>query len=127
MKPWEMAAIGLFGAASATAGWIGHKAATSAGCEYTAAGYGRLNGDVLRLPKYPLKEVSDDVVGDIQKCWAAHPYGGPQHSIGLVDARKMPSGGYYLLFEPLGITDVQLVFRVQRTGRITQAFQYGTL
>jgi hypothetical protein len=120
-------AIGLFGAASATAGWFGHKATTSAGCAYTGGGYDRLNHDVLRLPSYSVEQVPNEVIGAIQKCWAAHPYGGPQHSIQLVDARKMPSGGYYILFEPLGITDIQLVFQVERTGSVVRAFQYSTL
>jgi hypothetical protein len=38
----------------------------------------------------------------------------------------MPSGGYYILFRPLGITDIQLVFQVERTGRVVRAFRYST-
>lgn len=127
MKTWEMAALALFAAGSACAGWLARESADRTGCAYTAAGYGRLNGDLHSLARFALENVTDDVVGGIEKCWAAHPYGGPKHSIELVDARKAPSGGYYLMFEPLGISDVQLVFRVQRDRRVTQAFQYSTL
>jgi hypothetical protein len=69
--------------------------------------------------------VSNDVIGQIQKCWAAHPYGGPQYSIELADARKTPDGGYYVLFEPLGITDVQLVFSVDANRRVTAAYVHS--
>lgn len=126
MNRRQLIAVALLGGATfAGAGWVAHDFAGARACHYTAEGYGRLEGNLFKLPQYPLEDVSNDVVGEIQKCWAAHPYDGPQHSIVLVDARRIQGGGYYLHFEPQGITDIQLVFSVDANRRVTGAYQYS--
>jgi hypothetical protein len=103
-------------------GWLAHGFTVDRACHYTANGYGRLDADLRALPELSLEDVSQDVVGEIQKCWAAHPYDGPQYVIMFSEARKMPGGGYYLLFEPWGITDIQLAFSVDPNHRVTGAY-----
>ena len=119
------AAALIGGIICAGAGWVVHDYASERVCKYTAKGYERFTaGAVLRtLPEYPLEDVSKDVIGEIQKCWAAHPYAGPQHSLVLADARKAPDGSYYLQFEPQGVSDIQLVFSVGADSRVTDAYQ----
>ena len=118
--PVLLLSIGAFG------GWVAREKAALTECAYTAEGYKRLTDDPAKLAKHPLENVSQQALGDIQRCWAAHPYAGPQHALELVDARKLPTGGYYAIFDPSGIADVQLVFRVDRSGKVAQAFQHGT-
>jgi hypothetical protein len=113
--------------ASIGAGWAAHDFAADRACRYVANGYGRFDADAHALPEYPLVNVSNDVVGEIQRCWAAHPYEGPQYVLELVDARKRSDGGYYLFFEPWGITDIQLVFSVDANRRVAGAYLRSTL
>jgi hypothetical protein len=96
-------------------------------CEYLADGYPRLDTDLNPLPILHLEQVPNAVVSEVQKCWAAHPYGGPQHSLLLQEARKTAGNGYYLVFQPRGIEDVELVFRVNGEGRVTAGYQSSTL
>jgi hypothetical protein len=128
MRRLAAATILVAGAvACIVAGWIGRGLTAENSCRYTASGYGRLHGDLNRLPRYPLENVSDVVVGNIQRCWAAHPYIGPQQSLNIIGAAKAPSGGYFLVFDPWGLTDTQIVFLVDARGRVTRAFAYSTI
>lgn len=97
----------------------------SSACDYLNRGYQPLKGGITSLPSYPLEQVPDRVVREIQKCWAAKPYGGPQHSIRLRDARKVSSTRYYLLFEPWGITDTRLVFLVDRELGVLEGYKHS--
>jgi hypothetical protein len=126
-RPLVTAVAVLGGLACAGAGWVARGLAAEHSCRYTANGYGRLYGNLNRLPPYPLEKVPDEVVGGIQKCWAAHPYNGPQQSLNIIGAVKAPAGGYYLVFEPWNLTDIEIVFRVDGRGRVSRAFAYGTL
>lgn len=127
MNRQSAAAIILVGgAAAAVGGWMARDFTTAQTCDYTASGYERLTVSVHTLPKLPLESVSDDVVGKIQKCWAAHPFVGPQHAIQFVDARRAPDGGYFLLFDPLGVSDVQLVFSVDANWDVTGSHSQST-
>jgi len=84
-----------------------------------------LDDNFQRLPKYPLEAVPQSIVGNIQKCWAEKPYGGPQYSLAMTDARIVSASRYYLVFEPHGIADVLLVFLVDRKTGVVEAYQYG--
>jgi len=112
----------LGAAAFGAVGWVANDFASDRACSYTANGYGQLDVDLNALPEYSLENVENDVVGEIQKCWAAHPYHGPQHVLHLTDARKAPDGSHYLLFEPWGITDTQLAFSVDPMRRVKGAY-----
>ena len=125
-RRWAAAMILVGGAAAGIGGWVVRGVAVEQACEYTAQGYGRLMVDVQTLPELPLKNVSDDVIGEIQKCWAAHPFVGPQAVIELVDARKAPDGGYFLLFDPSSVTDVQVVFYVDANWNVIEAHTRST-
>ena len=116
----------LGAAAFGAVGWVANDLARDRACSYTAKGYGKLDVDLSALPEYPLENVENDVVGEIQKCWAAHPYHGPQYVLHLTDARKAPDGSHYLLFVPWGITDTQLAFSVDRTHRVKGAYIRST-
>ena len=126
MKVWGWVALAGAATSGLIGGWWARDYVGRNECSYTAIGYERLNEDLGSLTSLPLEQVSAGVLLNIQRCWAAHPYGGPQHVLELVDARRTPIGGYYAVFEPLGITDVQLAFRVQADGQVTQAYQRGT-
>ena len=108
------------------AGWILNDQAASRRCNYLANGYQLLPIRVERLSRYDLEHVPEDVLGNIQRCWAENPYGGAQHSLALTDARKLSATRYYVAFEPLGITDVQLVFLIDRKDGVIGAFQRST-
>jgi hypothetical protein len=95
-------------------------------CDYLVDGYERLHTDLNSLPLIPLEQISEAVVGEVQKCWATHPYGGPQHSLRLQAARQAGANGYYLIFEPSGIQDVALVFQVNAESRVTGGYQSST-
>jgi hypothetical protein len=127
MKTWTPLAFAFALSAGAIAGWIGRGSIERAKCAYMAKGYERLTGNLRQYAEYPSQDVSDKVLAGIQRCWAAQPYVGPRHSIEFVEARVVPHGGYYVIFEPIGVSDVQLAFQVDRTGSAVQAFQYGTL
>ena len=113
----------VVGCVGVVAGWFAHDFMADPACGLTAGGYGRLDVNVHTLPEFPLENVSSEVIGEVQRCWAAHPYDGPQHSIALVGARRAAGDGYYLLFEPRGITDIQLVYSVDANRRVTGAYQ----
>lgn len=118
MRTRVLAWLSLIAAGGAWAGWLARGAVERSRCDYTAAGYPLLRGDIRRLPSLPLERVvSSAALGEIQKCWAANPYAGPQHSLELVDARLARDGGYYVIFEPDGINDVGVVFLVLSTLR----------
>lgn len=117
----------LGAAAFGAAGWIANDYARDRNCSYTANGYGPLYADLRALPEYPLESVSNDVVGEIQKCWAAHPYVSAQHVLLLTGARKSTGGGYYLIFEPWGTSDLQLVFLVDANRRVKRAYNDSTV
>ncbi|WP_097092516.1 hypothetical protein [Novosphingobium sp. Chol11] len=108
------------------AGWILNDQAEGRRCNYLANGYELLPIRTERLSRSELEHVPEHVLGDIQRCWAANPYGGPQHSLALTDARKLSAARYYVAFEPLGITDVQIVFLVDRKDGVIGAFQRST-
>lgn len=112
----------LGAAAFGASGWVANDFVSARACSYTANGYERLDVDLSALPEYPLERVENDVVGEIQKCWAAHPYHGPRHVLQLVDARKAADGGHYLLFEPQGITDTQLAFFIDPKRGVKGAY-----
>ena len=124
MNPRLVGAVAVLGGVTgAAAGWLAHGSVADRACQYTAKGYAPLEANVITLPEYPLENVSDEVVGEIQKCWAAHPYSGPQNSIILADARMKPEGGYYVFFEPRGTTDIQLAFLVDANHRVVGAYR----
>ena len=108
------------------AGWFAHGQASERSCHYTAVGYAPLRADLRALPKLPWDRVGDDVLRQIQRCWAAHPYEGPQYSLQFVEARGAPDGGYFVASYPFGITDIQLVFHVDTQRRVTNAYVAST-
>lgn len=125
MKVWIGAAPAIAAVTGALSGCGAHTYASRSVCAYTSNGYARLERGWEDLVRIPLERVDKEVLLSIQRCWAAHPYAGPQHPISLVDARRAPDGGFYAVFEPEGINDVQLIFRVQASGAVTGAYQYG--
>lgn len=127
MKVWIGAALAIAAVMGALGGWGAHIYTGRSGCAYTANGYGRLERGWKDLARIPLGRVDEEVLLSIQRCWAAHPYVGPQHPILLVDARRAPDGGFYAVFQPEGVNDVQIIFRVQASGAVTGAYQYGIL
>lgn len=126
MRAWGGATLAGAAILGVIGGWWARDYVGRNECSYTANGYKRLNEDLSSFTGLPLEQVNAGVLLNIQRCWAANPYGGPQHVLDLVDARKTPNGGYYAVFEPLGITDVQLAFRVEADGQVTQAYQLST-
>jgi hypothetical protein len=107
-------------------GWLANDWSRGQSCPFKPNAYGRLRGDLNVLPEYPLERVSDDTVAQIQRCWVAHPYGGPQHVLHLVGARQASNGTRYLIFAPWGITDLQLVFSVNANNTPTAAYLHET-
>jgi hypothetical protein len=127
MKSSALFAYAIVLGAGALGGWAARQQIENTKCAYSAAGYERLTEDLRSFAKYSLVNVSQQVLGDIQQCWAAHPYAGPQHVIELADARVIKTGGYYVIFDPIGVTEVRLVFQVNDSGRVVKAYQYSTL
>ena len=121
----ELAKIAVVTACVA-AGWFAHALAAERSCRYTTRGYASLRTDLRALPELPWDRVGNDVLGKIQRCWAAHPYQGPQYSLEFVEARKAPTGGFYVVSYPLGITDTQLVFLVDTERRVSNAYVAST-
>lgn len=114
-------AIGSFGG-----GWLARDATSKSKCAYTARGYPPLKSRLDQLQKLALEEVVDTkIIGDIQKCWAAHPFVSPQDSLLLKDARKADADSYYVIFEPWGVTDVEVAFLVEN-GSVAHAFHVST-
>jgi hypothetical protein len=95
-------------------------------CRFLDEGYKRFDRSLTSLAEYPLENVPDEVVGSIQRCWAERPYESPQHSILLSGARVASPSRYYLIFEPWGITDMYLVFSVERGNSVVDAYTYST-
>jgi hypothetical protein len=126
MKGWT-AILGILAAGfGGAAGWVLNDQVESRRCNYLANGYELLSVKFESLAPYDLEHVPNHVLSSIQRCWAENPYEGPQHSIEMIDARKLSATRYYLAFSPIGITDVQLVFLVDRENGVIGAFQRST-
>ena len=108
------------------AGWFAHGLAVTHSCQYTAD-YATIPTDFRAAPKVPWESVGDEVLGEIQRCRAAHPYGGPQHSLQFAEVRKASPEGFYIVSVPGGITDVQVVFHVRANNRVSEAYLVSTL
>jgi hypothetical protein len=104
-------------------GWLANDISRARACP----AYTRLDVNLNALPEYPLDKVSNDAVGQVQKCWAAHPFEGPQYVLQLVGARQARGGARYLIFQPWGVSDIQLVFSLDAKNRLTGAHAHGTL
>jgi hypothetical protein len=103
-------------------GWLANDISRARACP----AYSRLDVNLNALAEDPLDKVPNDAVGQVQKCWAAHPFEGPQYVLQLAGARQA-HGTRYLIFEPWGVSDIQLVFSVDPKNRLTGAYVHGTL
>jgi hypothetical protein len=113
-------AIGAF--IGACGGWFVSEMSRVRDCPIEPNVYAHLDVSLDALAEYPLNDVPNDAVGQVQRCWAAHPFGGPQHVLHLTDARQAPSGDRYLIFDPWGISDLQMVYSVDAKNRLTRAY-----
>lgn len=120
-------AIIVFAVTTFVGGWLASSITIGDRCPSTAHGYATLNVDTRKLEELPWRLVSTEALGEIQKCWAAHPYQGPQYSLDFFKVVKAPTGGVYVLAYPSGITDTELVFLVDAHGQLSKAFVVGTL
>ncbi len=96
-------------------------------CGFLASGYGRLASNLATLPDIPSATLPQAARVEVERCYPSHPYlnyRGPFHFLG---AKRAASGNTYLIYEPSGITDVELVFELASDLRPLRAFQYSTL
>jgi hypothetical protein len=107
------------------AGWFAHGLALDHSCQYTRD-YVAIPAGFYASPRVTWESVGDEVLGEIQRCWAAHPFEGPQHSLQFEEVRKAPGGGFYIVSVPYGITDIQLVFHVRANSSVSEAFVAST-
>ncbi len=115
-------------AAGIALGWLAHQHHVDEPCRFMAQGYKKVRLDTRSLQDFPLNRVPDAALAAVQRCWASRPYIGPLRVLELVDAFEMKSGDYYLAFEPIGVTDVQIVFLIRRSDeKPVAAFQRSTL
>jgi hypothetical protein len=96
-------------------------------CDYLSDGYGRLRVDVEALPEIDAKKIPAQVLESIRKCWSVYPYDGPQYNLILREARVFSNSKYYVVFVPDGITDVLIVFLVDRQRGVEDAYQFGRM
>jgi hypothetical protein len=127
MKPIIPIAAIAVACLGAAAGWTLRDHAEGKKCSYLADGYRPFAGEYYRLPAFSDDQIPDAIVANVQQCWATHPYFGPHHSIQMVDARKVSETRYYLAFEPAGITDINLVFLVDKDNGVIDALQRSTM
>ena len=104
-------------------GWLANDISRARACP----AYARLDVNLNALAEYPLAKVSDEAVGQVQRCWAANPFEGPQYVLQLRDARQAPGDRRFLIFEPWGVTDTEIVFSVDAKNRLTGAYIHGIL
>jgi hypothetical protein len=96
-------------------------------CRFLDAGYSSLRTDLSQLSVIAPNSVPLGVRRSIERCYPARPYDNYRGPFGFAGARQAASGHMYVIYEPLGITDVWLVFEVGHEGEPLKAFQYSTL
>jgi hypothetical protein len=96
-------------------------------CAFLAPGYARLDENLARLPAIPSSALPESARFAVERCYPTHPYNGYLGPFSFLGAKRAANGNTYLLYEPMGITDVQLVFEFDRDQRPLRAFQYNTL
>jgi hypothetical protein len=93
-------------------------------CSYLDSGYGRLTKDLRQLQDVT---IARDARQSVERCYSTHPYLNYLGPFSFVGAKRASSGRTYLVYEPQGITDVELVFELGRDMRPVKAFQHSTL
>ena len=95
-------------------------------CAFLSEGYASFdNQEIKRLPTSGTRRVPLARFAQVQSCWAAKPFGGDnQYSLEYVETRWVSDTEYYLIFEPVGITDVHVGFLINEPQGAVKA---GTL
>ena len=98
-------------------------------CGYLAAGYPLSDAQEIKdLPDAGTRRVPLARFAQVQSCWAVQPFGGDnQHTLEYVETRWVSGEEYYLLFEPAGITDVQVFFHIKEPVGVVGAGKIGLL
>ena len=98
-------------------------------CAYLSEGYASLDGRIIAsLEPYELDRIPPSIIDDVRNCWAEKALGGDgQYTLEVVEARRASPTGYYVIFEPRGITDVKLAFLVDDEKGVIGAYEYGVL
>jgi hypothetical protein len=96
-------------------------------CGFLTSGYGRLASNLAALPDIPLTTFPEGARVQVERCYPAHPYLNYHGSFRFVGVKRAANGNPYLVYEPSGISDVELVFELASDFRPIRAFQYSTL
>jgi len=96
-------------------------------CGFLASGYGRLTSNLANLPDIPSATLPKSVRVKVERCYPSHPYLQYRGPFEFVGAKRAANGNIYLIYEPSGITDVELVFELGSELRPVKAFQHSTL
>jgi len=107
----------------------GCERSSNAGCYSLDDGYSGFDVTEIRgLPTAGAREVPPVRFREVYSCWAENPYGGDrQYALRYVETRWLSSDEYYLVFEPAGITDVQIAFLIREPEGIVEAGSIGLL
>jgi hypothetical protein len=96
-------------------------------CGFLASGYGRLGNNLAALPDIPSATLPKGARVQVERCYPAHPYLDYRGPFRFVGGKRAANGNTYLVYEPVGITDVELVFELASDLHPLRAFQYSTL
>ena len=93
-------------------------------CSFLERGYARPTEDLARLPSV---QVPKSARRTVERCYSKHPYLDYHGPFEFVGAKRSTTGYVYLVYRPVGITDVQLVFELGEGSQPLNAFQRSTL
>ena len=96
-------------------------------CGFLSDGYTSLSENLAALADIRSEALPANARLTVERCYPSHPYDDYLGPFRFVGAKRAANGNIYLVYEPTGITDVQLVFEVGRDQRPLKAFQYSTL
>lgn len=96
-------------------------------CGFLSLGYTNLTENLAGLADIPSVAVPANARLAVERCYPIYPYNDYLGPFRFVGAKRAADENTYLVYEPIGITDVELVFELGRDQRPLKAFQYSTL
>ena len=96
-------------------------------CGFLTSGYGRLATNLAALPDIPSATLPRGARVQVERCYPSYPYLDYRGPFRFVGAKRAANGNTYLVYEPGGITDIELVFELAADLHPLRSFQYSTL
>lgn len=102
-------------------GWVGKSLSEQKRCSFMQAGYVRYQGNVSAYPS-AVEKPSEKALSTIYECWSKWPYKSSAHPISLKDIRRKSANECYYIFNPQGVSDTKIIFKVNNAEEVKGVF-----